>query len=322
MTANLLSERYKQEESYLRAALEKWTENIESLARSIDSSVYVAGRVKKLQSLLYKAYKKDPESPREWDSFGDIVALKAVFPTTVGAEDFSDLLTEHSEQNLISCDLDRRRPAPNALEYSADQFNLRDPSICDSTGNGIEVEVQVRTVANDAWYMVDHRLRYKNRTDLPDDLKRRVLRLIALAEIFDSEVSSLVKDVHAFESESIDGLYNDIQHVYNQFTNSYATRSRPENLLETLLEAYKDEEKLNLVPRIMDFVESQGEKIRSVMSRHTRGAEDYLEKYDWLYGEPEALLIADLARRPRMLYDRVANSDYEAIILNMASEFE
>lgn len=305
---------------HLQVGLDQWKENLLKLAHEIDPNAHVDGRVKKLPSLLTKAYKNGPENARPWEAFGDLVALKAIFPTVGGAAAFSDLLESECQTRSISCELDRRRPSPEKLEYSSDQFDLCDPEICDGQGNGLKVEVQVRTVAGDAWYMIDHRLRYKNATKLPSDLQRRVLRLIVLTELFDSEVASLIKDVNKFESETSAGLFNKVRKIFTDFTQSHAPALKPEGLFEILLSVYSEDDRKTLDAKIQDLVSQDGDRIRKVFSEHAYGAEDYVEKYDWLYMQPEALLVADLARKPRLLASAVANTDFDLIVNNMADE--
>ncbi|WP_247046256.1 hypothetical protein [Arthrobacter rhizosphaerae] len=322
MSVNVLTERHQVERPHLEAALMAWKTSLQDLARPIDQNVHVDGRVKKLQSILVKAYKDGPASPRSWDSFGDLVALKVVFPTLAGAEIFTKELKEAAQSNGISCALDPRRSAPEKLEYSSDQFDLCNPKICDAAGNGLKVEVQVRTVASDAWYMVDHRLRYKNATKLPADLQRRVLRLIVLTELFDAEVDSLIKDVNAYESDTPAGLFNQVKELFTDFTRSYTAPSRPEGLFETLLSAYNKDDQLALVDILRELITKDGVHLRQVMSEHTYGAENYVEKYDWLYTQPEALLVADLARKPRLLASTVENTDFEQLVNSMADELK
>lgn len=322
MSVNVLTERYQTEEPYLKEALKAWRIQLAELARSVDPNVVVDGRVKKLQSLLVKAYKDGPASPRPWDSFGDLVALKVVFPTLAGAAEFTEQLQILTKSSGISCSLDSRRSAPAKLEYSSDQFDLCDPNITDSAGFGLKVEVQVRTVASDAWYMVDHRLRYKNATTLPPDLQRRVLRLIVLTELFDAEVDSLIKDVNAYESDTPAGLFNRVRELFTEFTNSYAPAARPPGLFETLFGVFTEPEQLALVDNLRALIESDGERIRQVMKEHVYGAENYVEKYDWLYMEPESLLVAHLARKPRLLASAVENTDFEQLVNNMADELK
>ena len=46
-----------------------------------------------------------------------------------------------------------------------------------------QFEVQIRTIVQDAWSEVDHKLKYKK--EIPSDIKRRIYRLAALFELAD-----------------------------------------------------------------------------------------------------------------------------------------
>jgi len=57
----------------------------------------------------------------------------------------------------------------------------------------IRIELQIRTVIQDAWSMLDHKIKYKN--SIPQNLKRRINRLSALFEIADDEFLSIQKEI-------------------------------------------------------------------------------------------------------------------------------
>ena len=53
----------------------------------------------------------------------------------------------------------------------------------------LKFEIQVRSIVQDAWSEVDHKLKYKKR--IPGDLRRRIYRLAALFELADQEFESI-----------------------------------------------------------------------------------------------------------------------------------
>ncbi len=57
----------------------------------------------------------------------------------------------------------------------------------------IKIELQIRTVIQDAWSMLDHKIKYKK--SIPQNLKRRINRLSALFEIADDEFLNIQKDI-------------------------------------------------------------------------------------------------------------------------------
>lgn len=65
----------------------------------------------------------------------------------------------------------------------------------------ISFELQIRTVIQDAWSILDHKIKYKK--SIPQNLKRRINRLSALFEIADDEFFDIQKKI-TFEERKID----------------------------------------------------------------------------------------------------------------------
>jgi hypothetical protein len=57
----------------------------------------------------------------------------------------------------------------------------------------IHIELQIRTVIQDAWSVLDHKIKYKK--SIPQNLKRRINRLSAIFEIADDEFLSIQKEI-------------------------------------------------------------------------------------------------------------------------------
>jgi len=55
----------------------------------------------------------------------------------------------------------------------------------DITNKTVQIELQIRTIIQDAWSILDHKIKYKK--SIPQSLKRRINRLSALFEIADDE---------------------------------------------------------------------------------------------------------------------------------------
>ena len=63
----------------------------------------------------------------------------------------------------------------------------------------IKIELQIRTVIQDAWSILDHKIKYKK--SIPQNLKRRINRLSALFEIADDEFLSIQKEISIEENK-------------------------------------------------------------------------------------------------------------------------
>ncbi|MGU3411338.1 hypothetical protein ACLBWP_14620 [Microbacterium sp. M1A1_1b] len=311
MSITSLTERYFQEKSSLHEALTAWKLLLEPAAHRIDPAAAILGRVKTYSSMLGKAYRK-PSHVRQWHEFGDLVALKAIFPTTQGVDAFTDWLLKQAEWEPV---LDHKELKPDEMKYRSEQFDLVSKEITDSTGQPIKIEVQVRTAASDAWYVVDHRLRYKGAVELPDELKRKLLRLIVLTELFDEEVKAVIEKQAEMPEYAVARTYDNLRVQIERLVDDQTRTSRPEGLLELLLDAYTPEEMEDLDRRLSTFVDVNEEALRATLMAHHHESLSYVEERDWIYYEPEVLMIAERsATKPALLRSKVEYSDFGGII--------
>lgn len=317
MGAATISERYFKELPRLRGALRICEREIENAARFIDNSAVVSGRVKTHRSVLGKIYRKG--KPRTWESVGDLVALKAVFPTERAVLQFTEWVSASADWHPK---LEIKKSGPNELSYQSMQFDLWHERLVDTTGAPIKIELQVRTAVADAWYVVDHRLRYKGAVALPSDVERKLYRLIVLTELFDQEVEAVIAQQASLPEYAVARLYENLARELDELLGGYAKTSRPEGLLELVLLSYGDDEIADIERTATAFVAKHRQKIRDVVMDHLHDSADFVEGRDWLYYEPETLLIAERAlARPALLAERIRGSDFELVITSMAAEF-
>lgn len=64
----------------------------------------------------------------------------------------------------------------------------------------IQFEVQIRTTVQDAWSILDHKIKYKR--NIPQQLKRRINRLAALFELSDQEFINIQKETIELENKA------------------------------------------------------------------------------------------------------------------------
>jgi ppGpp synthetase/RelA/SpoT-type nucleotidyltranferase len=298
--------------------LKEWETRLTQIAREVDSSATVSGRVKSYRSMIGKAH-KNPGRVRRWEEFGDLVALKVIFPTKPGVDNFTEMLLTKAEW---APSLDRKEGSAVELKYKSMQFDLSAPDITDSEGQPIKTEVQVRTAVSDAWYVVDHRLKYKGVVTLPDELTRKLARLIVLTELFDEEVEAVLAKQVELPEYLVARLYSTLIRLSEGLSEGRTHTSRPEGLLELLLTAYSESELANLDQTMKDFVERDRGSLSTIFSDHLFGSPNFVEERDWIYYEPEALLIAERStRKPALLRSKTQYSDFQSIIGPMIDAF-
>lgn len=73
----------------------------------------------------------------------------------------------------------------------------------------LQFELQVRTIIQDAWSTLDHKIKYKK--TIPADLKRRINRLAALFELSDQEFLNISNDTKSLQKKADESLPSDDQ---------------------------------------------------------------------------------------------------------------
>lgn len=84
---------------------------------------------------------------------------------------------------------------------------------------GLSFEVQIRTVVQDSWSIIDHKIKYKK--SVGNDLKRRINTLAALFELADHEFKA-IRDATASEQEKSERSYGEIERESKELENNDA----------------------------------------------------------------------------------------------------
>jgi ppGpp synthetase/RelA/SpoT-type nucleotidyltranferase len=154
---------------------------------------------------------------------------------------------------------------------------------------GRTFEIQIRTIAQGAWAEISHEQLYKPAVEVPDPLKRRIYRLVALVELFDNEVAGFLQEARSTpgyeEAQALEPLQRELLRL--------GVRRRPDKQLSLLLAAA-------LVPlygvssdRVYpDYVEEWAKGSEDGLRNIVAEAEG-LEDANPLLKQPELLLICE-----------------------------
>lgn len=136
-------------------------------------------------------------------------------------------------------------------------------------------EVQIRTLVQDAWSVIDHKIKYKK--SIPQILKRRINTLAALFELADREFME-IRDETARQLAVADGSYAEIEKETSS-VGSKAKKSNPEKFTPAILDAFSFQRIANHFFPEFDFedrkVDGFVEEIHWHRSGTTRG------KFNW-----------------------------------------
>lgn len=129
-----------------------------------------------------------------------------------------------------------------------------------------------------------------------------------------------MSEVRLLEGDALEQLFRRVGHLYTSLLGT-CHPARPHGLFETLLHAYPAMAADALMVRLESLAANHGPALLRIIEDHSPGAADYVEVRDWLYGGPEVLLVADLARSfPSRLRAVAGPSDFAAVLEPMAPE--
>ena len=170
----------------------------------------VTARVKDREESIAKFSRKYREKLEETnieyeivDWISDLIGIRVVCLYDTDVYEVQQIL-KHNFETVDESDKKK------AIEASESAFGYKGVHLDLKLGRGrenlaeyqryksLQVEVQIRTISQDAWSTLDHKIKYKK--NIPVDLKRRINRLAGLFELADQEFV-LIRDAAKAELE-------------------------------------------------------------------------------------------------------------------------
>ncbi|WP_197076083.1 GTP pyrophosphokinase family protein [Methanosarcina sp. MTP4] len=102
----------------------------------------------------------------------------------------------------------RKTLGPEVFGYRSEHFiavlpeSLTRDSNCENL-NGLQFEIQLRTILEHSWAEIEHDRNYKYRGDLPKSIKRRLFSLSAVLELADNEFDSISRTIDEYSQDII-----------------------------------------------------------------------------------------------------------------------
>jgi putative GTP pyrophosphokinase len=212
---------YDDNRAVLDAALGSFKTLIRSLLASPEIAVSdVVGRVKDRDECLRKFNRKyrttletskTPYAIRE--KITDLIGLRVVCLYEDDVERVRDLVSKEFEVLGVSDKTAQMEGTEDSFGYKGLHLDLR---LSDTRKVMAEYklyadhpfELQVRTVVQDSWSIIDHKIKYKK--SIPNNLKRRINTLAALFELADREFRA-IRDATKAEIDRADETYEEIE---------------------------------------------------------------------------------------------------------------
>jgi ppGpp synthetase/RelA/SpoT-type nucleotidyltranferase len=185
---------YAHDSSLCQAFVTRLQDLLPGLLEGAHIRAQIEGRAKTLDSFTDKIKRKGYRDPLQ--EMTDLVGLRIITQTLSDVDRVGELI-EHE------FDVDHGRSVSKPEVLDPDRFGYVSTHYVVQLGPprsglaewdayvGRPFEIQIRTVLQHAWAIIDHRLNYKSRTEVPRELQRRLFRLSALLEVADDQLDEV-----------------------------------------------------------------------------------------------------------------------------------
>jgi ppGpp synthetase/RelA/SpoT-type nucleotidyltranferase len=181
---------------------------LEQLAAENKISVaLVEHRVKERDSLSQKIARPDKaDKYNSLEDITDLCGLRIVLYTNEDCEVMTKAIREHF-------DIDDDNSVIKGADYEEDRFGYLSTHLIALLPQArtnlfefrhlakLKMEIQIRTVLQHAWAVLDWKLRYKSESEVPKEFRRKLYRISALLEAADDAFSELQQSVESLRTE-------------------------------------------------------------------------------------------------------------------------
>lgn len=161
----------------------------------------ITTRVKEFDSLVDKCDRKGM-SPKKVEEIEDISGIRVVFLFKKDEEIGRRLIEENLE--ILSSEDTVQRLSSDQFGYGSIHYQVRPKAewlaVPTMAGlEGLQAEIQVRTVSQHIWAEVSHAVQYKREAQVPDPIKRSLYRVSALLDLVDLEFDRFLAERDEYE---------------------------------------------------------------------------------------------------------------------------
>jgi ppGpp synthetase/RelA/SpoT-type nucleotidyltranferase len=283
--------------------------NAEVKSRAKDTLSFV------IKALLGRRY-EDP-----MNEIGDKVGARIVLTYWRDREEAVDAVNKVAK-------VIRREEKKDALAYNENGYQgihleVEARAVADDEDSkrfaGKIAEIQIRTRAQAAWAEVSHDQLYKPAADVPDELKRRIYRLVALIEIFDDEVEAFLQEAHETpgfnEAAALKPLQEEIVRLGAV---DLPNRSLTRRLAPGLLELYGSDDPDQVVEQVRTWSSSDQEQALRVLFEEAQTLTP--ETINPLVPQPEVLLILERLTNDTLNLEQAWSSEVPRLWLERLAE--
>ncbi len=172
---------------------------------------HIASRLKTPDSLAEKMRRKgtQPTFASIRETITDIAGVRVTCSFVSDVYRVYDLLTNQADLTVL--DVRDYIATPKANGYRSLHALLEVPVYLSDGAVPVTVEVQLRTIAMDFWASLEHKIHYKYRGAVPDDLAERLCDAADSAHALDARMEALHDEVKNLGDDGVETLTEEIR---------------------------------------------------------------------------------------------------------------
>lgn len=178
----------------------------------------VNGRVKKISSILEKAQRKKIELEDIEERLDDIAGIRIICQFVEDIDKVVELIHQRDDMKVI-------REKNYIKEQKASGYRsyhlIIEYSVQTMHGpKKLKAEIQIRTLGMNFWATIEHSLQYKYKTNMPEHIRKRLLKAAEAVVILDEEMASVRSEImdaqNSFRKKAdiVSDILTNIQNLY------------------------------------------------------------------------------------------------------------
>ena len=156
-------------------------------------------RIKSPESIAKKLKKKNLPVTFEsmTENLNDIAGVRVICPYISDIYTIKDILLKQPDIELIYAKDYIENPKESG--YRSMHLVIRIPVYLSEAQHNVKVEIQLRTIAMDFWASLEHELRYKTTSKVPQGIRRELKRCADTIAMTDREMEEIAIELQALD---------------------------------------------------------------------------------------------------------------------------
>lgn len=183
---------------HLLTRLETWKKEIALKGQHVPIES-LQSRLKRPDSIAKKLrkYGYDVTLSAMKEHLHDIGGIRIICPYISDIYTVRDMLLSQPDIQLLEEKDYVREPKENG--YRSLHLIISTEVCMSESVETVKLEIQLRTLSMDSWAALEHKLRYKSKEEIPDDVNRRLKACAELMALADREMEAIAKQLNIFD---------------------------------------------------------------------------------------------------------------------------